>query len=148
MKNDRCNQLYKEACKVIPGGVNSPVRSGRAVGVNPIFVREAAGCRLTDEDGNRYVDYVLSWGPLIAGHSHPKVIEAVRQAAGRGTSYGIPTEIETRMALKVTEMVPSVEMVRMVNSGTEATMSAIRLARGLHGKTGHHQVQRLLPRAW
>ncbi len=134
MDRDRSNLLYEEACKVIPGGVNSPVRSGRAVGVNPIFVREAKGCTLIDEDGNRYIDYVLSWGPLIAGHSHPSVVEAVRKMVTKGTSYGIPTEIEIRMARKVAEMVPSIEMVRMVNSGTEATMSAIRLARGYTGR--------------
>jgi len=130
MNWDRSKQFYEEACRWMPGGVNSPVRSGRAVGMHPIFVKEAAGCRLIDEDGNTYIDYVASWGPLIAGHSHPKVVEAVRDAVGKGTSYGIPTELEIKMARKVAEMVPSIEMVRMVNSGTEATMSAIRLARG------------------
>lgn len=118
----------------MPGGVNSPVRSGKAVGISPIFVKEAKGCRLTDEDGNSYIDYVASWGPLIAGHANPEVVEAVREAATRGTSYGIPTEIEVKMAAKVVEMVPSMEMVRMVNSGTEATMSAVRLARGYTGR--------------
>lgn len=130
MKRDQSEQLYARACDVIPGGVNSPVRSGRAVGLNPIFVKEATGCHLTDEDGNRYIDYVGSWGPLIVGHAHPLVVEAVRQASAKGTSYGIPTRLEVEMACKVAEMVPSIEMVRMVNSGTEATMSAIRLARG------------------
>jgi len=130
MKWDRSKQLYEEACRWIPGGVNSPVRSARAVGMTPIFVKEAKGCRIIDEDGNSYIDYVCSWGPLIAGHAHPKVVEAVQKAVKAGTSYGIPTRIETEMARKVIEMVPSMDMVRMVNSGTEATMSAIRLARG------------------
>ncbi len=131
---ETCKQLYEEANELIPGGVNSPVRSGRAVGMHPLFIREAKGCWLTDEDGNRYIDYVASWGPMILGHAHPKVVEAVCGAASRGTSYGIPTRLETLMARKVVEMVPSMEMVRMVNSGTEATMSALRLARGYTGR--------------
>jgi glutamate-1-semialdehyde 2,1-aminomutase len=131
---DVSRRLYEEACQVIPGGVNSPVRSGRAVGMTPLFIREARGSRIVDEDGNEYIDYVASWGPLILGHAHPGVVEAVRTAAGKGTSYGIPTELELRMARMVVEMVPSIEMVRMVNSGTEATMSAVRLARGVTGR--------------
>jgi glutamate-1-semialdehyde 2,1-aminomutase len=127
-------KLYGQACEVIPGGVNSPVRSARAVGMTPIFVNQAQGSRIVDVDGNVYVDYVASWGPLILGHAHPKVVEAIKCASERGTSYGIPTELEVRMARKVVEMVPSIEMVRMVNSGTEATMSAIRLARGYTGR--------------
>ncbi len=127
-------RLYEEACRWIPGGVNSPVRSARAVGMHPLFIREAKGCHLIDEDGNTYIDYVASWGPLIAGHSHPAVTEAVCRAASRGTSYGIPTSVEIEMARKVAEMVPSIEAVRMVNSGTEATMSALRLARGYTGR--------------
>ena len=119
---------------MIPGGVNSPVRSGRAVGFEPLFIRKANGCRITDEDGNVYIDYVGSWGPLILGHSHPEVVAALREAVGRGTSYGIPTRLEVEMARKVVEMVPAIEMVRMVNSGTEAAMSAIRLARGYSGR--------------
>lgn len=134
MEWENSKQLYEEACRWIPGGVNSPVRSARAVGMHPIFIKEAGGCRLVDEDGNTYIDYVGSWGPLIVGHSHPRVVEAVRKAAERGTSYGIPTRLETAMAQKVVEMVPSMEMVRMVSSGTEATMSAIRLARGYTGR--------------
>lgn len=134
MKWDRSKQLYDEASRLIPGGVNSPVRSARAVGMTPIFVKEAKGCKIIDEDGNSYIDYVCSWGPLIAGHAHPKVVEAVQNAVKGGTSYGIPTKIESEMARKVVEMVPSIEMVRMVNSGTEATMSAIRLARGYTGR--------------
>jgi glutamate-1-semialdehyde 2,1-aminomutase len=134
MKWDLSKKLYEEACRWIPGGVNSPVRSGRAVGVSPIFARTAAGCCLVDVDGNQYVDYVGSWGPLIVGHAHPKVVAAVQGAALNGTSYGVPTQLEVEMARKVVEMVPSIEMVRMVNSGTEATMSAIRLARGFTGR--------------
>jgi len=127
-------KLYEEACAVIPGGVNSPVRSARAVGATPLFIKEARGSRIVDVDGNSYIDYVASWGPMILGHAHPRVVEAVKSAAERGTSYGIPTEVELRMARMVVEMVPSIEMVRMVNSGTEATMSAIRLARGFTGR--------------
>ncbi len=134
MKFDRSRRLYEEACALMPGGVNSPVRSGRAVGLDPIFVKEAKGAAITDEDGNVYIDYVGSWGPLIVGHANPKVLEAIMAAAQKGTSYGIPTELEVRMARKVVEMCPSMEMVRMVNSGTEAAMSAIRLARGFTGK--------------
>jgi glutamate-1-semialdehyde 2,1-aminomutase len=134
MKFSKSKELFDEACRWIPGGVNSPVRSGRAVGMHPIFVKEAKGCRLVDEDGNTYIDYVGSWGPLIAGHAHPRVVEAVKTVVEKGTSYGIPTELEIKMARKVVEMVPSIEMVRMVNSGTEATMSAIRLARGATGR--------------
>jgi glutamate-1-semialdehyde 2,1-aminomutase len=134
MSWETCRRLYDEASEVIPGGVNSPVRSGRAVGMHPLFIKEARGCRLTDEDGNHYIDYVASWGPMIVGHAHPRVVEAVCAAAGRGTSYGIPTELETRMARKVVDMVPSMDMVRMVSSGTEATMSALRLARGYTGR--------------
>ncbi len=134
MKRDLSKQLYEEACQIIPGGVNSPVRSGRAVGVTPVFARTARGCRLIDEDGNQYIDYVGSWGPLILGHAHPEVVAAVRHAAENGTSYGVPTRLEVAMAQKVVDMVPSIDMVRMVNSGTEATMSAIRLARGYTGR--------------
>ncbi len=135
MRWDNSRSLYQEACKWIPGGVNSPVRSARAVGLTPLFVKQGHGCWIVDEDGNRYVDHVCSWGPLIAGHAHPKVVEAISQAAMRGTSYGIPTRLEVAMARKVVEMVPSMDMVRMVNSGTEATMSAIRLARGFTGRS-------------
>jgi glutamate-1-semialdehyde 2,1-aminomutase len=134
MKWDASHELYREACELMPGGVNSPVRSGRAVGFDPIFIKKADGCRITDEDGNVYIDYVGSWGPLILGHSHPEVVAALKNVAERGTSYGIPTRIEIDMARKVVEMVPSIEMVRMVNSGTEAAMSAIRLARGYTGR--------------
>ncbi len=119
---------------MMPGGVNSPVRSGRAVGFEPLFIKNANGCRITDEDGNVYIDYVGSWGPLILGHSHPEVVAALREVVDKGTSYGIPTRLEIEMARKVVEMVPAIDMVRMVNSGTEAAMSAIRLSRGYTGR--------------
>jgi glutamate-1-semialdehyde 2,1-aminomutase len=125
---------YERAKKVLPGGVNSPVRSARAVGTYPIFVKRAQGSYIWDEDGNRYVDYVCSWGPLILGHTHPEVVQAIKDAAERGTSYGIPCSLEVEMAEQVVKMVPSIEVVRFVNSGTEAVMSAIRLARGVTGR--------------
>ncbi len=126
--------LFQQAQRSIPGGVNSPVRAFRGVGGTPRFIARAEGAYLYDADGNRLIDYVGSWGPMIAGHAHPEVIEAVREAALAGLSYGAPTEIEVRMADKVCDIMPSMEMVRMVNSGTEATMSAIRLARGFTGR--------------
>jgi glutamate-1-semialdehyde 2,1-aminomutase len=122
--------LYTEACKYIPGGVNSPVRAFRGVGGEPVFFASAEGPYVTAADGRRYIDDVGSWGPMILGHAHPKVIGAVRETAVHGLSFGAPTEIETVMARKIIELVPSIELVRMVSSGTEATMSAIRLARG------------------
>ncbi len=125
---------FAEAEKLIPGGVNSPVRAFRSVGGTPRFIDHAAGPYLYDIDGNRYVDYVLSWGPMILGHAHPAVVEAITAQAGRGTSYGAPTELETELARMVCGFVPSVEMVRFVNSGTEATMSALRLARAFTGR--------------
>jgi glutamate-1-semialdehyde 2,1-aminomutase len=126
--------LFSRAQKVIPGGVNSPVRAFRAVGGTPLFIREAAGSKIVDTDGNRYIDYVCSWGPMILGHSHPKVVAAIREAAGRGSSFGAPTELEIGMAERLAAAFPSIEMVRMVSSGTEATMTAIRLARGFTGR--------------
>ena len=126
--------LFKRAKDVIPGGVNSPVRAGKAVDIIPPFITKGEGCYLWDVDGNRYIDYVCSWGPLILGHAHPEVVDAIKRVAENGTSYGAPTALEIEMAELITEMVPSVEMVRMVNSGTEATMSAIRLARGYTGR--------------
>ena len=126
--------LFQKAKKLIPGGVNSPVRAGRAVGMDPRFISRAKCCFLWDVDGKRYIDYICSWGPLILGHSHPKVVEALRERISKGTSYGAPTRLEVEMAETIIDMVPSIEMVRMVNSGTEATMSAIRLARGYTGK--------------
>ena len=122
--------LYTEACKVIPGGVNSPVRAFRGVGGEPIFFARASGPHVWSAEGRRYIDYVGSWGPMILGHAHPTVIRAVQQTAADGLSFGAPTAIETTVARKLIELVPSIELVRMVSSGTEATMSAIRLARG------------------
>ena len=121
--------LYKRALEVIPGGVNSPVRAMRSIGRDPVFIERGEGPHVWDVDGNRYVDWVSSWGPLICGHAHPAVVEAVSAAAGRGTSFGAPTEGEIELAAEITSRVEAVEMVRMVNSGTEATMSALRLAR-------------------
>lgn len=126
----RSHDLFEQAQKYIPGGVNSPVRAFRGVGGDPVFFKHSEGAYLIDEDNNRYVDYVASWGPMIVGHQHPEVIKAVQAVVAEGIGYGAPTAIETEMAQLVCELVPSVEMVRMVNSGTEATMSAIRLARG------------------
>ncbi len=130
----RSDELFTQAQKFIPGGVNSPVRAFKSVGGTPLFIKRAEGAYLFDVDGKRYIDYVGSWGPMIAGHAHPDVIEAVQLSATRGLSYGAPTEIEVLIALRLCEIVPSLEMVRMVNSGTEATMSAIRLARGYTGR--------------
>ncbi|MGA6926704.1 MAG: glutamate-1-semialdehyde 2,1-aminomutase [Desulfosarcina sp.] len=126
--------LYKRAQASIPGGVNSPVRACRSVGTDPLFIRRAQGCRLFDADDNAYIDYIGSWGPMILGHRHPAVIAAIMAVLEQGTSYGAPTELEIELAEMIVEAVPSVEMVRMVNSGTEATMSAIRLARGYTGR--------------
>ena len=126
--------LYEEAQKVIPGGVNSPVRSMAAIGRDPIFIERGEGAELVDTDGKRYVDWVCSWGPLIAGHAHPEVVAAVQEAAARGTSYGAPTVREIELAQQIVERMPSVEMVRLVNSGTEATMSALRVARAATGR--------------
>lgn len=123
-------EAFARAKKVIPGGVNSPVRAFKSVGLTPVYMERGAGSRVYDIDGNSYIDYVASWGPLIMGHAHPEVIDALRKTAEKGTSFGAPTELETLMAETVCERVPSVDIVRMVNSGTEATMSALRLARG------------------
>ena len=127
-------QAFEEALRYIPGGVNSPVRAFKAVGGTPVFFKRGDGAYLYDIHDKKYIDYVGSWGPMILGHAHPKVIEAVRQTAEHGLSFGTPTEIETELARKVCEMIESVDLVRMVNSGTEATMSAIRLARGYTGR--------------
>jgi glutamate-1-semialdehyde 2,1-aminomutase len=128
------HELYQEACRYIPGGVNSPVRAFRGVGGEPVFLVKAAGPHVWSADGVRYVDYVGSWGPAILGHAHPDVVRAVQAAAADGLSFGAPTPIETELAKLVTRLVPSIELVRMVSSGTEATMSAIRLARGFTGR--------------
>ena len=134
-RSDASATLFEAARHVIPGGVNSPVRAFRSVGGTPRFIAEASGAWLTDEDGNRYVDYVLSWGPMILGHANPAIVAAISHQAAKGTSYGAPTALETTLAEMVIAMVPSVEMVRFVSSGTEATMSAVRLARAFTGRT-------------
>ena len=126
--------LFQEACKYIPGGVNSPVRAFRGVGGEPIFFKRAKGAHVEAADGRRFIDYVGSWGPMILGHAHPQVIKAVQDVAADGLSFGAPTELETQLAKRVTELMPSIELVRFVSSGTEATMSAIRLARGFTGR--------------
>jgi glutamate-1-semialdehyde 2,1-aminomutase len=130
----RSHAAHARARLVMPGGVNSPVRAYQAVGRHPIVIREGEGCRVTDLDHNSYVDYVLSYGPLIAGHAHPAVLAAITKAASRGTSFGMPTELETQLAEVVIKAVPSIEVIRFVSSGTEAVMSAIRLARGFTGR--------------
>jgi glutamate-1-semialdehyde 2,1-aminomutase len=133
-KNEISEALFAQSKKVIPGGVNSPVRAFKAVGLPPRFIRSGKGSKIIDEDGNEFIDYVGSWGPLILGHAHPEVLEAINAAMTDGTSFGAPTRRELEMARAITEMVPTVEMVRLVNSGTEAVMSAIRLARGHTGR--------------
>ena len=134
MKTDRSAQLFTLAKTLIPGGVNSPVRACRSVGCDPLFVARASGCMITDVDGNTFIDFVGSWGPMILGHAHPEVVEAIRRTAGEGTSFGAPSPLEVELAALVCESVPSLEKIRFVNSGTEATMSAIRLARGYTGR--------------
>jgi glutamate-1-semialdehyde 2,1-aminomutase len=134
-QKDTSAELFARAVELIPGGVNSPVRAFRGVGGTPRFIREARGATMTDVDGRTYIDYVGSWGPMILGHADAEVVAALHDALARGTSYGAPTELEIEMAEEIADAVPSIEMVRMVNSGTEATMSAIRLARGITGRT-------------
>ena len=130
----RSSDLFNAAQKHIPGGVNSPVRAFKGVGGDPVFFKKANGAYVYDEDGNQYIDYVGSWGPMIVGHAHPDVLKSVQEVMNNGLSFGAPTELETQMADKVCELVPSMDMVRMVSSGTEATMSALRLARGYTGR--------------
>lgn len=134
VKTDRSRELFEKAKRYIPGGVNSPVRAFRAVGMEPLFIARGKGSKIYDVDGNEYIDYVGSWGPLVLGHADDRVVSAVAEALGRGTSFGAPTELEIEMAKLVVDAVPSIEEVRMVSSGTEATMSAIRLARGFTGR--------------
>ncbi len=134
MKTSRSVQFFKDAQKFIPGGVNSPVRAFKSVGADPLFIERAAGPRIYDVDGNEFIDYVGSWGPMILGHCHPTVVAAIKAAVDNGASFGAPTELEITLAEMVVKAVPSIEMVRMVSSGTEATMSAIRLARGYTGR--------------
>ncbi len=133
-KFDRSKDLFKKASALIPGGVNSPVRAFKAVGGNPLFIEKARGPRIYDADGNSYLDYVLSWGPMILGHAHPRVVKALKKAVEKGTSFGAPTALEIELAELVLKAYPSMDKVRMVNSGTEATMSAIRAARGFTGR--------------
>ena len=135
MKTGKSKKLFERAKRTIPGGVNSPVRAFKSVGLNPAFIKKAKGSYIWDVDGNKYIDYVGSWGPMILGHNHPQILKAIESAAKNGTSFGAPTELEVKMAELITKLVPSIEMVRMVNSGTEATMSAIRLARAYTGKS-------------
>lgn len=132
---DKSRLLHERAIKSIVGGVNSPARAFKSVGGDPLFIEKADGAWIWDADGNRYIDYICSWGPMILGHTHPEVIKAVTKAASKGISYGASTEIEIQLAEKIREMIPSMELIRMVNSGTEATMSALRLARGYTGRS-------------
>lgn len=131
---EKSKAAYSEAVRIMPGGVNSPVRAFKNVNMDPIFMERGKGSKLYDIDGNEYIDYVLSWGPLILGHAHDEIVEALKKVTESGTSFGAPTELETKLAQLVIERVPSIEVVRMVNSGTEATMSALRLARGFTGR--------------
>src|SRR5437870_9409417 len=134
LNRERSRAAFARARRLIPGGVNSPARAFGAVGGEPPFIARGEGPYLYDIDGNRYLDYCGSWGPLILGHAHPRVVEAVAEAMKRGTSFGAPTELETQVAELITQLMPAIEMVRMVSSGTEASMSAIRLARGFTGR--------------
>jgi len=134
MKTSNSDRHFDQAQRLIPGGVDSPVRAFRSVGGTPRFIDRGSGSAIWDADGNRYVDYVLSWGPLVLGHAHPHVVSALQEAASRGTSYGAPTALENELARLVIDLVPSIEMIRFVNSGTEATMSALRLARAYTGR--------------
>jgi glutamate-1-semialdehyde 2,1-aminomutase len=134
MNTQRSASFFDKACQVIPGGVNSPVRACKSVGCDPLFVARAEGCMITDVDGNQFIDFVGSWGPMILGHGHPDVIRAICETAADGTSFGAPTPLEVELAEMVCDSVPSLEKVRFVNSGTEATMSAVRLARGYTGR--------------
>ena len=130
MKNNLSEHNFKEAKKFIPGGVNSPVRAFKSVGGNPIFIKKAKNQYLYDVDGNQYIDFISSWGPMILGHANEKILNSVKNKIDLGTSFGIPTELETKIAKLCVEMVPNIDKIRFVNSGTEACMSAVRLARG------------------
>ncbi len=134
MNHTKSEELFSNAKALIPGGVNSPVRAFKSAGCNPIFIEKAAGSKIYDVDGNEYIDYVGSWGPMILGHCHPKVVEAIQKTAASGASFGAPTALETELAELVCDAYPNIEKIRMVSSGTEATMSAIRLARGYTGR--------------
>ena len=147
MKHTHSVELFSHAQRHIPGGVNSPVRAFKGVGGDPLFIKRAQGAYMWDADGNRYIDYVGSWGPMILGHAHPEVLAAVKESVNRGLSFGAPTELEVAMADRVCELVPSMDKVRMVNSGTEATMSAIRLARGYTGRDTYRSNSRAVTTA-
>ncbi len=134
MKHNQSSKLYKEAVEYIPGGVNSPVRAFKSAGIDPIFIDKAHGSRITDVDGNEYIDYICSWGPLMLGHSPKEITEGVEEIVSRGTSYGVPTQIEVEVAKIIVDAYDGIDQVRMVNSGTEATMSALRVARGFTGR--------------
>jgi len=134
MKQEHSRKLFQEAQRYLPGGVNSPVRAFKAVGGNPVFINRGQGSKIYDEDDNEFIDYVCSWGPLILGHSHPQVVEALKKAVELGTSFGCPTTLETTLAKMICAAMPSIEMIRFVNSGTEAAMSAVRLARAFTGR--------------
>ena len=148
MKDSNSRNLFRRASQIMPGGVNSPVRAFKAVGGNPIFMKSGQGCRMKDVDGNEYIDFVGSWGPLILGHAHPEVVRAIQQRAAEGTTFGAPTTVELEVMEAIRDAFPSMEMLRPVSSGTEATMSALRVARGFTGKNnilkfegcyhGHH----------
>ena len=133
-KTSRSAKLFKKACSALAGGVNSPVRAFKSVGGTPLFIQSAHGAEIRDADGNRYIDFVGSWGPLILGHAHPKVVQAVKNQAGKGSSFGAPTELEINLAQMVKGAFPSIEKVRFVSSGTEAAMTALRLARAYTGR--------------
>lgn len=134
MRNCKSSKLFERAQKSIPGGVNSPVRAFKSVNLSPLFINKASGSKIYDADGQEYIDYVGSWGPMILGHAHPEIIETVRQTSANGLSFGAPTELEILLAEKIKAFIPSIDQIRMVNSGTEATMSAIRVARGFTGR--------------
>src|SRR5258707_13162204 len=134
MHDERSSELYARALQVLPGGVNSPVRAMRAIGRDPLFIASGEGAEIVDVDGNRYVDWVCSWGPLIHGHAHPKIVQAIDAAAARGTTFGAPTLAEVELAEEVARRMPAVEMLRMTSSGTEAAMTAVRLARAITGR--------------
>lgn len=134
LKHKKSKELFGKAKRIMPGGVNSPVRAFKAVGGNPLFIQSAKGSKIYDVDNNEYIDYVLSWGPMILGHAHPTIVKAIKKATDKGTSYGAPTPLEIELATMIRKVYPSMEIVRMVNSGTEATMSAIRAARGFTGR--------------
>ena len=146
MNITRSQELFAEAQTLLPGGVDSPVRAFRAVGGQPLFIDRAEGAYLIDVDGNRFIDYVLSWGPLILGHAHPRVVQALSEAAARGTSYGAPSPLEVELAKLVQQFMPNLEMMRFVNSGTEATMTRAASGARLHKAQQDHQVRGLLSR--